>query len=171
MLKPNLHWVSAIAPYRLALMARPTGGEWLEQAVLDLRADKVDTVVSLLETPEVRELALQQEAALCQAHGIEFMAFPIPDRGTPHSKKAFSTLLEQLHAQLLQGRGVAIHCRAGIGRTGVLAACLLHMLDVPQRDLFRVLSKARGVTMPDTEAQIEWVAAFVRTKREASLPR
>jgi protein-tyrosine phosphatase len=128
-----------------------------------LRACGVDSVVSLLEMQEVRELELREEGSLCNAHGMEFLSFPIADRGTPDSKKDFSVFLGKLHTHLLEGRSVAIHCRAGIGRTGLVAGCLLHLLNVPYKDIFHILSRSRGVPVPDTSAQVAWVETFVQT--------
>jgi len=167
MFKPSIHWIRGIEPHRVALMPRPRGGEWLEEELAALRVCEVDSVVSLLEMQEVRELELREEGALCTAHGMDFLSFPIADRGTPDSKKDFSVLLGKLHTHLLEGRSVAIHCRAGIGRTGLVAGCLLHLLNVPYKDIFHILSRSRGVPVPDTSAQIEWVETFVRTSNNA----
>ena len=154
--RPELHWVQGIDPHRLALMPRPRGGEWLADEVASWHGASVNTVVSLLEAREVRELDLDEQPVLCRHQGIEFLQFPITDRGVPASDARLLELVSALHDRLQQGRSVAIHCRAGIGRTGLVAACLLHLLGVPGRDVFHLLSRSRGVAVPDTQAQAEW---------------
>ena len=167
MFEPSLNWVQSIEPHRVALMPRPRGGEWLGEEVAAWRRAGIGLVVSLLEPLEVRELELQAEPSLCAAEGIAFLSFPIPDRGTPTSNRELSRLLSAVHAELLNNKAVAIHCRAGIGRTGLVSGCLLHMLGVPYDDIFHVLSRSRGLAVPDTSAQVEWVERYTRASRTA----
>ena len=145
---------------RLGLMARPRAGDWLEEEIAGWREAEVGTVVSLLEPHEVHELGLSSEARLCAQNGIEFLSLPIRDRGTPQGPDAAIRLIDDLVARLQGGTGVAIHCRAGIGRTGLVAGCILSRLGMPFGDIFAALSEARGVAMPDTAEQADWVRAF-----------
>ena len=168
MLQPPIHWVKDIAPLRLALMPKPRGGEDLEDEVRAWRDAGLDEVVSLLESQEVRELELKTEASLCAEHGIAFRSYPIADRGVPSSKRQAYEFIDQLHRSLLAGNAMAIHCRAGIGRTGLLAGCLLHLVGVPRSDVLHVLSRARGVTVPDTIEQVKWVESFASERRSAA---
>lgn len=144
-------------------MARPRGGEELRAEVVAWKAAGIGLVVSLLEASEVRELELKGEAQLCEENQIGFRSFPIRDRGTPESTREMSALLVELESQLRIGTAVAIHCRAGIGRTGLLAGGLLHRLGVPVAKVFHLLSRSRGVSVPDTEAQVQWVEKYARS--------
>ncbi|MES2944091.1 MAG: tyrosine-protein phosphatase [Pseudomonadota bacterium] len=162
MFETIVHWIAGIEPYRIGLMARPCGGEMLREEVQAWHAASVNTVVSLLESHEVRDLDLGEEAAICDEFGISFYRFSIPDRGTPQSMRETFSLVAELHSKLVQGESLLIHCRAGIGRTGLLAACLLYKLNVPRSEIFKVLSKSRGTSMPDTSAQAAWVDKFAR---------
>ena len=151
----------------MAIMPRPRGGEDLRNEIAALRKDGIDVLVSLLESDEIRELELEDEAVLCAEYGISFLSHPIRDRGTPHSKSEFSSLIERLLNEMRARKSVGIHCRAGFGRTGITAACLLHGLGLPANEIFPKLSEARGVSVPDTEEQSKWVQAFVQRDRKS----
>lgn len=162
MLHTKLYWVRGIEPNCLAIMPRPRGGDWLEDEMAAWQKASVTTVVSLLETYEARELELNHQADICNRLGIEFLSYPIPDRGVPASEAQLGEFVRGLYQRLLHGKAIAIHCRAGIGRTGIVAACLLHFLGVSYEDIFPVLSRSRGLSMPDTNAQAAWVERFSR---------
>src|SRR5438477_7668874 len=57
----DIYWIDRGGAGRLAIMARPRAGEWLEDEVAHWRAVGVDTVVCLLEPAEIAELALADE--------------------------------------------------------------------------------------------------------------
>jgi protein-tyrosine phosphatase len=164
MLQPDVYWVRELPGVRLALMPRPRGGEYLADEIEGWSRLGVETVVSLLEPHENRELELATEESLCLTANLQFMSFPIPDRGVPNHSANLLKLLSTLEAQLRSGRSVAVHCRAGIGRSGLMGACILHAFGVDPDAAFRILSRARGVTVPDTDAQVAWVRDFARRR-------
>ena len=159
-MKPDLYPVELIAPKRLFLMPRPRSGDSLPDEVDAWHAARIDLVVSLLEPDEALQLGLDQEARLCARQWIEFLSFPITDHGVPTSLPAVASLAKRITEALRDDLSVAIHCRAGIGRTGLVAACVLHELDVPFDQIFAALSKARGLSVPDTLEQVEWVQRY-----------
>ena len=53
------------------------------------------------------------------------MHFPMVEMAAPESLDAACALLEQIVALLRAGRLVVAHCKGGVGRAGLLAACLL----------------------------------------------
>jgi protein-tyrosine phosphatase len=167
MLKPEIYWVPAPKRARLAVMPRPRGDEWLADEISGWRRAGLGYVVSLLEAPEVRDLGLAEEAHLCRSAGIEFVSFPVPDRGVPPSIRQTQRLVGRVRAELGHGVGVGIHCRAGIGRSALLAGCVLLRLGVPRDAVFPIIGHARGVPVPDTGLQVEWLATFLRAGRDA----
>ena len=156
----RLFWIDTPAARRLAIMARPRADDWLEDEIAGWRASGLERVVSLLEPGEVADLGLQREAALCAAAGIELVSFPIPDRGVPASRTAALALARTLAAGLVEGRSIAVHCRAGIGRSSLIAACALVCLGLDGERAFALIKEARGLDVPDTEEQREWVMGF-----------
>lgn len=145
---------------RLAIMPRPRAGDWLEDELKSLRAVGVDHVVSLIEAHEVHELGLAREGELCRAAGMAFMEFPIVDRGVPDSARATADLAMRLKTLLDAGDAVAIHCRAGIGRSSLVAASVMVQFGHGVDESFALITAARGVAVPDTRAQHDWVRAL-----------
>lgn len=164
-MKPDVYWIDPIAPHRLAIMPRPRAGEWLADEIIGYRRMGVVVIVSLLEAHEVEELGLGAEAALCEQSGVVFISHPIADRGVPASPEAIRRLSATLATILRDGKGVAIHCRAGIGRSSLLAACVMAELGTPPAQAFHQLSTARRVAVPDTPEQQDWVFRHARSPR------
>lgn len=83
----KIYWISGIESGRLGIMPRPRGGDWLDDEIRSLKSSGIDALVSLLESGEAAELEIAEEEALCMAHGISYLSFPIPDRDVPPSKQ------------------------------------------------------------------------------------
>jgi len=164
MLQPDVYWLRELEVVRLAIMPRPRSGEWLTDEIAGWNRLGVKTVVSLLEPHEVRELELADEESLCLAANLKFVSFPIPDRGVPINVVEFARLVVEIEQRLRSGESVAVHCRAGIGRSGLLGACVLYAFGVDPNSAFGMRSRARGVTVPDTDAQIAWVREYARAR-------
>jgi protein-tyrosine phosphatase len=151
----------------MAIMARPRAEDWLEIEIAEWKKAGIDVVASLLEHEEASELGLLREPELCRSHGIEFVSFPIPDRGVPDSGKA-AQIARVLAAGLRDGRCIAIHCRAGIGRSSIMAACALIFSGIEAEEALARIKAARGLRVPDTDEQRDWLVAFDRAYRNVS---
>ena len=150
-------------------MPRPSAGDWLHDEIAGWRAEDIDIVISLLESDEISELGLGREPELCNAQGIEFISLPIPDRGVPSSSDKAASLVRSISAKLSEDKAVAIHCRAGIGRSSLVAACVLVCSGATADAAFEIIEKARGTRVPDTDEQRAWVVRFqerVKSSRE-----
>lgn len=159
-------WINPGANGRLAIVPRPRGNEWLADDLSALRRDGIDILVSLLTEPEAAELGLEREPELCTAAGIEFRSLPIPDRGVPASHRDLQALADVLATERLHGKNIGAHCRAGIGRSSLLLAAVLCVEGLSPQHAFRLISNGRGLQVPDTAEQTEWLAGFA-----SALPR
>src|SRR5580693_4311895 len=109
-MRTELYWISGPWRGRLAIMPRPRGGDWLEDEISSWRRVNIDVIVSALTAEESEELDLAREKELCQKAGIDFLSFPVTDRGVPASPKATLELVRRLEGCLARGQRVAIHC-------------------------------------------------------------
>lgn len=121
----------------------------------------VDTVVSLLEASEQNELDLDREGDIARRYNLNFISFPIPDRDVPSTFADSTALLEGLKSQLQSGKSVTIHCRQGVGRAGTIAASVLASMNIDPELAIRIVSGARGVPVPETPEQHQWISAAV----------
>lgn len=161
-MRTEVYWIEGPWSGRLAIMPRPRGGDWLEDEISSWRRLGIDVIVSALRREENEELDLIQEQQESERAGIEFMAFPIVDRGVPLSVKVALELVRRLEQELARGKKVAIHCRQGVGRAALLAACVLAVSGVDPASAWERLAVSRGCVVPDTTEQREWVVRFVR---------
>jgi protein-tyrosine phosphatase len=157
-----IYWIDGPWAGRLAIVTRPRGGDWLEDEIGRWRSGGVNVVISTLTTAEASDFELAQEGELLQAKGVEYLAFPIPDREVPDSMERTEEFVRKLEGHLIQRKGVAIHCRQGIGRSSLLAACTLILGGIDPAQAFERIQTARGCPVPDTPEQMEWVVRFAQ---------
>ncbi len=153
----DLFWIPGPWRGKLAIAARPRGGDWIEDEMRGWRRAGVGLVVSLLEKQETAELELADERGIAESNDLQFISYPIPDRGVPASISAALSLLKAITEVLAEGKNVAIHCRQGVGRSGLLAAGALVTSGVGVDRALDVVSTARGQTVPETPAQFRWI--------------
>ena len=62
----------------------------------------------------------------------------------------------ELHEHYRAGKAVAAHCRGSVGRSPLLAS-IMTLDGGSADDVWQRISQARGVSVPDTDAQRNWV--------------
>lgn len=157
-MRAEIYWINE----NLAIMPRPRGGDWLEDEIESFKQQGVSVVVSLLEWEEVAELDLQHEELFCREKGLNFLSFPICDRQTPTSFEEAAIFVHRLNDLLAEDEKIAIHCRQGVGRSSLIAACVLATGNSSVNKVFETIETARRCTVPDTPEQKEWVKAFCK---------
>ena len=146
----SLHW---ILPGQLAGLPRPGLLKDVEDDLAGLVALGIDFLINLEETETV-------PAAALAAVGIEGHHHPIDDMGAPTTTAALE-LCAVVERAIRDGRRVAIHCRAGLGRTGtMLAAYLIHT----GLDALEALESVRKLQprFVQSSTQLEFLSEFER---------
>ncbi|MGE3073795.1 MAG: tyrosine protein phosphatase [Dehalococcoidia bacterium] len=139
---------------RLAVVSRPSPTD-IERELRELRIAGFATRVSLLSPAESVELELTGEPQAAVAAGLNFVSHPIPDFSVPGT--GFVERLFELHERYRSGESLAAHCRGGVGRSPLTIAGLLVLDGADPDDAWSRVSAARGVAVPDTAEQRQWI--------------
>jgi protein-tyrosine phosphatase len=88
---------------------------------------RTDLLVSLLEPHEYALLKVPDLLDRARERGMRVRHLPIRDVNVPGSEKRgeFSALVAEIVGELEAGHTVVAHCRGGLGRAGMTAACVL----------------------------------------------
>lgn len=141
----------------LAIMACPSLEADAPASIVNVARLGIRQVISLLEPTEARSLGLESERLEVKALGMGFTSFPIADMGLPPSVEDFSHLTQMLFNQVCSGINTLVHCRAGIGRSGLLAAGVLLHTGMSADKAFDYVSQMRGIRVPETREQHQWL--------------
>ena len=159
-MKAQVYWTTEKYPGQIAIVARPRGDDWLEDEATAWAAAGLDVIVSLLEEDEAADLGLSREDTVCLDNGLLFFSCPVVDRSVPTARQQIFPLLNQLQSLLKEGKNIGIHCRQSVGRSSLLAASLMTLFGMNPDVAFQRLSLARGLPVPETNKQREWVERF-----------
>jgi hypothetical protein len=85
--------------------------------------------------------------------------WPIPDLHAPHLDDAL-LLLDELRSRLQSGQSLLVHCGAGIGRAGTMAAALLVTMGATPEDAVAHVAAHRPMAGPEAGPQTELLEAL-----------
>lgn len=131
-----------------ALLLTPCPGTQsvpLNAALADLQAAGARALLTLMTTEELEQNQVTQLAERCQAAGIEWFHLPVEDDSAPAD--AFEQGWQQARARVMQlldnDQAVAVHCKGGSGRTGLIVAQILAERGVPVDEAVRQVQALR----------------------------
>ncbi|MCJ7797659.1 MAG: ADP-ribosylglycohydrolase family protein, partial [Thermoleophilia bacterium] len=123
-----------------------------------------EAVVTLIEQHELDMLKVGHMGEAVPATGLRWFHLPIVDTHAPDGpfEVRWNESGPQLRAILAAGGRVLLHCRGGLGRTGVVAARLLMEFGVPVEDAMRTVREARRHTI-ETAVQERYLRGLARS--------
>ncbi len=113
----------------------------------------ISLIVILSSDEEIERLTGRDLHSIYKLEGFEILYLPIPDFSTPETDE-FRVVVEQVLTRSKSGKGTAIHCHAGLGRTGMFIACLAKLgLDYSSDEAIHWVRKIipGAVEVPDQE--------------------
>ncbi|MFO1069045.1 MAG: hypothetical protein U1E14_11045 [Geminicoccaceae bacterium] len=160
-----------VEPYAIATLPLPNGGRLgisrlpgtggdLDGDVAVIAAWGAALVVSMTETAEMERHGAAGLPEALAATGIAWVHLPIRDYGAPDgsSGPSWPELSAGLHAILDRGDGVLLHCRGGLGRSGMVALRLMVERGEDGTGALCRLRAARPGAV-ETDAQQAWALA------------
>lgn len=121
-----LTWFDPFLPL-LALSRSPgSQGRDVFQDLEIIREASVEHIVCLQQAFELDYVdeTIESRREAVESRGMTFTHEPIEDFDAPTLAQAFQ-IVELVRAEMSAGRRVLVHCQAGLGRAGTIAACLL----------------------------------------------
>lgn len=137
---------------------------WNRSLTDDLRVIRnwgASTVVTLIEDHEFEFLQVSQLGEAVRHLDMDWIHLPIRDVDIPDQRfeQGWKRYGLEIHDRIQTGHKILIHCRAGIGRTGLVAArILVERGYFPGEAIRRVREVRRGAI--ETQAQENYVLAL-----------
>lgn len=163
----NAYWV---LPGRLLAGEHPAaaGAASLRERLKNLVAEGINCFIDLTEAGEFISYARGLPS------GVAYFRQSIRDHGLPEGEARMREILDCLAAALRDGRNVYLHCRAGVGRTGMVAGCWLveqgRSGDEALEELNRLWQQSprslQWFSIPETDAQTDYVRRWRQPARE-----
>jgi len=127
-------------------------GRDLAEDLATLARKEVDVVVSLLTRAEMAAVGVPDYLTRIEEAGFDVLHSPMPDQGVPTREEA-RRLIDRIETALGEARHVVLHCLGGLGRSGLIAACLLRNRGLSADDALAAVRQARGPRAVETHVQ------------------
>ena len=158
----NCYWV---VPGKLLAGEYPGGAspEATRERLKRLAAVGIGAFIDLTQPDELPPYEAELPA------GVAYLRKPIRDHGLPEERSHMSGILDALRQALRSPRAVYLHCRAGIGRTGMVAGCFLAERGLGGEGALTELNhlwqqsarSAQWPSVPETDEQTEYVRGWI----------
>ena len=128
------------------------------QIIKDLN---IKCLISLVEENELTHLGAKHLFKELNKNNIKWIHFELINFGIPNLNQydELNSHIKTISQRILNGDNIYIHCMAGLGRTGMIAALILTKLGLSAQQSIKVIRDNRPGSI-ETEAQENFVCGF-----------
>lgn len=138
-----------------------TKGTPITEALTTITSAGAQVLVTLMPNSELAANQADDLPARCAEQGIEWWQLPVADEQVPMDDfdAAWHRHRDTLLTRLAAGATLAIHCKGGSGRTGLIAARILIELGMPREAAVNQVQALRPKAIRHP-AHVGWLAQF-----------
>lgn len=133
----------------------------IDSALSTLKQAGADAVLTLMPSAELAQNAASDLSTLCAAQGLLWLHLPVADEQVPQTDfdAAWPAAMAQIRQLLAADKAIAIHCKGGSGRTGLIAARILIELGIARSEAISLVQALRPKAIQHP-AHAGWIAQF-----------
>ncbi len=132
-------------------------------SVAQLQKAGASAIITLMPKEEMQRFNAVSLPEICEQNAIRWIHLPIEDNTAPQAEfqASWQQHREYLHQLLAQEGTVAIHCKGGSGRTGLMAAIILIEQGMPLEEVISSVQALRpkALKVPAHHAYISQLAS------------
>lgn len=145
-------------------------GGWVDEGVMGRAYPRTERALAGLGRRGVEVVVnlhrRAHEPSRLRSHGLSEVHLPVGDFAAP-SPRQLDLGVDAMVEARAAGRGVAVHCGGGLGRTGTLLACyLVSRRGLDAKEAIEQVRKHRPGSV-ETRAQVRAVEAYARERGRA----
>ena len=115
----------------------------------------ISCVASLVGKDELTELGVKNLSENISSQNIKFIQFEIKNFGIPTTTQyeELKSFINEIKDNIISGKNVFVHCMAGLGRTGMIAALVLAKLGISINQSITIIRDTRPGSIETAEQE------------------
>lgn len=135
----------------------------LETSISQLQDLGTQAIITLMYDKEISKLGVQSLSTSCKKLAIKWFQLPILDDNAPNNdfEEAFKINLNEI-INILDNKGtIAVHCKGGSGRTGLVIGLLMLQLGYDRQEVINKIQQLRPKSLKHPE-QLSYFNNFIK---------